>query len=667
MGRAMLRAVLIFALSAGNAWPADTGMAARIAAIEHLGWAQPGAAADEAAQWLPQTAAFSAERLELLTLRGLMLASSRRIVEARDLARSFDDWARTGQAREAAAAALLVRARIENEAGKMQTADALLDEARAHPVPGMSPKSRLRFIAAQGWVKKEEGQIEPAMRLFQEGSDIADELLLPDWQVDMRCGLARVAVKAGQLERAERLNREALAIATRNDDDFLLYRVHSTEGILLDDGTKDHEGMRREFEAALVNARRAKAASAESLTLSNLSDVYLQRGDFKTALAMAEQALPLTRRLGDRDGEMVALFNAGIALISTHNLDLGKRYVAESIAIDERRGAFTSMSESYLELGEYLEKAGDAAGAVAAFHRYRTLADDIVQRDQQKVLIELQQSFEAERRTRDLALLNRENQIKSEQLHRQGLQQDLWWLLAGSSLLSLAALLGLYRRVRRTNHLLVASNRELSLQSERDPLTGLANRRHFQAVMAAEPTVFEASVLLLDIDHFKAVNDRHGHSAGDSVLVEVAERLRATLRADDLIVRWGGEEFLIVARERSADGVDALSEKLLGVLADTPFAVPGRHITVTASIGYASFPIRPERLPVSVERAIKLADSALYLAKARGRNRACGVARLQVPDGAAFDLAAGSLEATERAGRATLISRPGPATVKVAA
>ncbi|CAN5910044.1 hypothetical protein BH11PSE8_BH11PSE8_00900 [soil metagenome] len=645
----------------------DIDLGDQILSLERDGRAQPQAAATESRTLLPRTIALSTERLQLLTVSGLLLASSRRIDEAREVARSLGDWAGTTHAAAAAIAALLVRARVETEDGNMQDADALLDDARKRLVHGTPPRSRLRVIAAHAWVKKESGQLEPAMRLFQDGLALADELAAPEWQVDMRCGLARVYLQAGQLERARRFNNEAIAIATRSADDFSLYRVYGTEGILLD-AANDRDGMRRAFERALAHARLANAGSGESLTLSNLSDVYLKNGDFKTAITMAEQALPLTRKLGDRDGETVALFNAGVAHIALHELELGKRLVAESIAIDEKRGVLASMSNSYNELGQYLERAGDAAAAVQAYHRHRALADVIVQRDQQKVLVELQERFEAERRTKDLALLNRESAIKSEQLHRQSLQQDLWWLLAGSFTLSLAALIWLHGRVRRTNRLLVASNLALAVQSERDPLTGLANRRHFHAaVTQADAELFDGTLLLIDIDDFKRVNDTHGHAAGDGVLVEVAQRLRAALREQDLLVRWGGEEFLVVVRGSNAAQVDVLAMRLLHAVADVPIAVLGRALTITVSVGYASFPVAPEGLAVSAERAIRLVDSALYLAKAHGRNRAYGVRRLHAKDARAIDAVAGELAAAVKDGRVALTLLCGPHALKAAA
>lgn len=655
-------------LAGVDGWCAPEGLTERIVAIESAGRAQPADAAASAADVMKQAPEGSAERLDLTTLRGLLLAASRQPEAARGVVEALQATADSAHAPAAALAARLVLARVETQGGDLHTADTLLSGPGATAVAALPLRARLRFVAAHAAVKKESGQLANAMSLYQDAVALADELLDPNWQVEVRCGLARVYLQAGQPDRAHRLNDEALQIAKRSGDEFALYRVHGTEAVLLDAGD-DAVGMRREVEASLVHARLAGAPSAESLALSNLSDVYLKAAQYRTAIEMAEKSLPMTRRLGDYDGETVALFNIGVAHIGLHELDIGKRFVKESIAIDERRGGTSSMAGSYKELGQYLEAAGDAPGAVRAFHSYRTLADGIVQRDQQAGLVELQERFDAERRTRDLTLLNRENAIKSEQLRRQALHQDLWWLLAATSLLSLGTLLWLWRRVRRANRLLVDGNRELVVQSGRDPLTGLANRRHFQSVVTqyTGSGSFVGTLFVIDVDHFKRINDQHGHGIGDSVLIEVARRLGETMRDDDLIVRWGGEEFLVVARGIGASQVEALGRRMLAALAASPMTVQGRSIAVTASIGYASFPLAPRLLAVSVERAIKLVDGALYLAKAHGRNRAYGVLRLHAADERGYDAIAAALDVALLEGRIELELIDGPEAWKAAA
>jgi diguanylate cyclase (GGDEF)-like protein len=259
-----------------------------------------------------------------------------------------------------------------------------------------------------------------------------------------------------------------------------------------------------------------------------------------------------------------------------------------------------------------------------------------------------------------------ENGLKEATLERRDLQQRLWAAGVTAGVLLLAVVGVLLRRMRHSNSQLRSSNEQLLVASARDPLTGLANRRHLLAAMERTAKAgggFQGAMLLIDIDHFKRINDLHGHAAGDTVLVEVARRLRAALRDQDLTVRWGGEEFLIVVDGLPQGEVEALAERLLLAIGGEPVSLGAQRITVTASIGFAVFPIEPARLPLSWERAIDLVDTAMYLAKAHGRNRAYGVRALHGEEGG-HAAQPGLLESAWRDGRADLTHLPGPQAVQ---
>lgn len=173
-----------------------------------------------------------------------------------------------------------------------------------------------------------------------------------------------------------------------------------------------------------------------------------------------------------------------------------------------------------------------------------------------------------------------------------------------------------------------------------DPLTGLYNRRYAEAYIAdmlvsAQDTGRNFVMMLADIDHFKQVNDTHGHTVGDQVLCAVAERLRENVRACDLVSRHGGEEFLIVMPDTTEDEVRQTSERLRLAMASEPVKTSNGSVPVTISIGVASgsvpysLPLRrtgtfnqPNAMPTSIFSAVlEAADAALYRAKELGRNR----------------------------------------------
>lgn len=156
-----------------------------------------------------------------------------------------------------------------------------------------------------------------------------------------------------------------------------------------------------------------------------------------------------------------------------------------------------------------------------------------------------------------------------------------------------------------------------------DKLTGLLNRNAFTMLMKKlladhkrDPRPM--TVLLADIDFFKQTNDRHGHMAGDEVLATVAKRLLAGLRESDLVVRWGGEELLILLRSCALAEAQRIAENLRQGVSDEPCVAGGRTIPVTISIGVAEY-----QTDETIEQVVGRADAALYRAKHEGRNRVC--------------------------------------------
>jgi diguanylate cyclase (GGDEF)-like protein len=186
----------------------------------------------------------------------------------------------------------------------------------------------------------------------------------------------------------------------------------------------------------------------------------------------------------------------------------------------------------------------------------------------------------------------------------------------------LIARLRLHLRIRKLEDDLSARNAELERLSTTDELTRVRNRRFADEVLDRE--VHRArrhgsplSVLMIDLDHFKSINDGFGHAAGDAVLRETGRRIRNLLRRSDVAARYGGEEFLIVLAPSNANGAQIAAERWRSSISDEPFTLPHDvHVSVTASIGVATF--RPEFS--SPRDLVAAADEALYWAKRDGRN-----------------------------------------------
>lgn len=199
----------------------------------------------------------------------------------------------------------------------------------------------------------------------------------------------------------------------------------------------------------------------------------------------------------------------------------------------------------------------------------------------------------------------------------------------------------LFMKHRRLNSELRRTNLVLQEASLTDPLTGLRNRRYFSATIEADvgqalrshtdqhdPHTRDLVFYLIDADNFKEVNDEYGHDVGDRVLLEMARRLSSSIRHSDVLVRWGGEEFLIVSRYTDRTEAELLARRVLAAVADSPFILEGSGESIyrSCSLGWAAFPWFPDNpRAVGYEEVLTLADRGLNRAKQSGKNCAVGM------------------------------------------
>ena len=203
------------------------------------------------------------------------------------------------------------------------------------------------------------------------------------------------------------------------------------------------------------------------------------------------------------------------------------------------------------------------------------------------------------------------------------------------------------------------ANRVLEESSTTDPLTGIRNRRFLSTMIQADvarslrayaegsdPVARDLIFYVVDLDNFKRVNDLHGHDAGDQVLIESARRISSAIRNSDVLVRWGGEEFLIISRYTDRMQAGILAERVMEAVRGKPFVVgSANEVHQTCSIGWAAFPWLQDHVDaMGYEQVLKFADRALYRAKEAGKNQAIGMTPMLVEAelAVAFESDAGS-------------------------
>lgn len=450
-----------------------------------------------------------------------------------------------------------------------------------------------------------------------------DDLLL---RALARSHLARFLYAADDAERALFYSDEAIVLARQSGLGTVLAQL-LIERSSLTQHDVSYANLRRQLRLeALTLWRDARSARGICLAQINLADDALQAGDYaraetdaRAAVAVAEQS-----RLGP-DLSALASHNLGLALIGLGDIRSGVALSRQAVASLQDIEATQRVAELLHELATQLARAGHDADAYAAVLDYRAAHDRIVTEDRQEAVADLQAQLEADvlharqQAQRDEAALRAERERLAELRQRT--------VLVAAAVLTLVALLAAarYRVMRHAMRRRQRAHAALAQLAAQDALTGLANRQHALDRMGALGERAQGGVMLIDVDRFKRINDRHGHAAGDAVLVALAQRLRRAVRTDDLVARWGGEEFLVLVAEPGRVGATAaLAARLLADVASEPFAgAPAQApLAVSVSIGLGDWPVPADALAPSWDAALASVDAALYGAKLLGRNRA---------------------------------------------
>ncbi|HEY0972006.1 MAG TPA: tetratricopeptide repeat-containing diguanylate cyclase [Gemmatimonadales bacterium] len=485
-------------------------------------------------------------------------------------------------------------------------------------------------------------------------------------------------------ERALRLHAEALRIRERLGDRDEIALSLNNIGIV-------HGRLRRYqqalayFDSALVLRRALGSRVRVAATLSNIGDIRHEMGDHELALASHLESLELRRLTGDRSAVSLSHHNLGIlyrdmgrAELARAHLDTALRiggevgdrglvvrnllgastvaraegdvaradvYASRAMSVARGMDSREMVRRSWEELAAVHEAAGRHREALAAHRAFKAVSDSIVDAATTRRVAMLERQHATERRGIELERLRAEQEVYRLQAERRTVQRNA--LAVAIVLLAAAGILAFRRRTGRAR-----AAEELSVT---DTLTGLRNRRYLQQTIARDvaaslrryrgvraagerPDDADLVFLLLDIDHFKQVNDQLGHAAGDRLLVDVARVLENVGRESDVTVRWGGEEFLVVGRFADRARAAAQAERIRSAVEAHVTRLPdGRELRVTCSIGFSAFPLSTDApMAVGWEDVVSLADLASYAAKRQGRNRWVGYlgGAGAVPDGA---------------------------------
>ena len=419
--------------------------------------------------------------------------------------------------------------------------------------------------------------------------------------------------------RAREHFERALAIAEKTNHKQLLVGCLVNLGEIL--------SSLEQWDAALRNLNRALAVARElgskdyiSVCLNNIGDVLREKGQPEEALRFYLESLRIFEEMNARPRLVVSYLNIGRLFGKTGKPARAEEYLIKAYALARDVDERGLQKEAAGELYALYERRGDFRRAFEYQRSFNELKEQIFSRENVEKIATLQGRIDAEKQERSIVLLRKESEIQVLEMKRQ----RLWLLLIGCSLAVLAAgAVVLYRRYRlkaRHNAELSAAYARMAELASHDELTGLYNRR--SATERIELETIRASrthrpfgVVMIDVDDFKAINDTCGHACGDAVLQQLAGLLRASVREQDVVARWGGEEFLLVLPEASREGAVLVAEKLRQAIGELRVLHDAGAVRFTVTMGVNVY----DKLAPASD-CIRGADEALYRGKRSGKN-----------------------------------------------
>jgi diguanylate cyclase (GGDEF)-like protein len=555
--------------------------------------------------------------------------------------------------------------------GKTDAAIGQLMAAEAMALQAGDAQALWLFYAELGRAQLTAGRFEAALESILKSLQYAKDLPRHARVSHLRSlnQLSNVYMLMNNWDKALQVIEEGLPIADEVGSTKLKATLYLNQGTALGKMVRPRASLEG-YEKALRFGRESGLVPIQATALNNIGDSYLISKDYPKAEVFARQALEAYRATGELGGTITAQSNIGFALMGQGKIREGVAEVRAAIHLSQESGAKTDQEAILGELGRMYEQSGLYHEAVTTIREQQVLTAQLFRLDREKSVATLQAQFDAVQRQKQIELLARENSLKDAEISNQRLQKIVTLLGAVVTIMGGVFVFLLYRRVRKTNRQLREANQQLEFHSIRDPLTGLFNRRSFLDLMgkrSVDSANFRREddspdgLMILDVDHFKTINDTLGHAGGDVVLVEVAKRLRSTVRDSDMVMRWGGEEFLIYSAKANAEHLKNLAQRVLKVIAQTPIEVAGKSMTITVTGGFLSLPFSglPEA-DCNWEKAMQIADMALYLGKVNGRNRAYGLNRLLAPFEQVMPVLERDISAALKAGMVELVEVLGP-------
>ena len=506
-----------------------------------------------------------------------------------------------------------------------------------------------------GVILEKMGQYETALQAHQQSLNLFQQLNDTDHIASAIYNLGDLFRVLGDNTQALAYFQQSLQLDTQRGDKRDIAYSHNKLGYLYADIG--------ELDKATVHANQAitlfqqiGAARDTEWARTVVAKVAMEQGDFANARQLLDSVIA-TAKAADYKSLLVDSYRMAAELALKQQQDeLALSYLEPGIALAQQikeQAKEAILQKMQVEVYIRQDRVREALNALL---KQKQLEDDIFSGKRAATIAAIQAQTDYTLQQNQLELLRNKQQLQQAQLEQQKLARNFWILgLCASFVL----LISLYRRVmqRRHNSYLeqevnarTAELKQKNIELERayeqleaisltDKLTGLHNRRflesHIEADLeqyrrimqswqsgkTARPDNAELALFIIDLDHFKALNDTYGHDVGDMVLKQMRGLLQQVFRQSDYLVRWGGEEFVVVARDVNRAELPLLAQRLTNTVQQAEIDITTHTpLRITCSVGYCCYPLPFADSTQHWSLLLKLADICLYAAKNSGRN-----------------------------------------------
>ena len=492
--------------------------------------------------------------------------------------------------RHGLAASLLTLGFVNHQRGKIDAALAQCLEAAGYFETLPPSRKTVDCDRTISWIYYFLGDQGKALSYGAKALKLAQALSLRIPEASVLDLLATIYAATGDQTQAIQNQERALQIALDERDRVLEAVIRNNLALnLLAMGN-----LARALESAeksLKISRDLALPEQELAGIDTLGQIFQKMGDTARAIEIASAGLEVAMRNHLQLGQVYCLLNLGKALLTQGAMEQAASHLQQGLEIASSIADRPHEMECHLALSEVAERMGDPAGALAHHKRFHALSEQFHRETGDQRVAALWVALQAETAQRDAEIYRMRATRLQEEINER-------------------------KRVEA----------KLERLATRDPLTNLFSRPYFTDLAELE---FERahrlgrafSVVMLDIDRFKAVNDTHGHSAGDRVLIGIADVLRKALRGADIVGRVGGDEFCAALPETNGDQARKACDRLKEKLREQPLETASGPLTLTVSIGIASLSEGESPVGERLSGLLERADAALYAAKQKGRDR----------------------------------------------